>query len=1000
MQWTTTDLYLAYRHAKRSIFFERRGTGLIEFARFEEALGANLRALSEKLQRGTWFDQLSTGLVWLVPKDAQATLPKNGYIRVGHVQGLESRRRLNVRVLLTPSVEFLICEVLFLWEFGAVLDGLIGPESLGNRLELGRTFARTQPQLFEQWHTKYQAFKTVPLYVARTLLTENDSSCTVISLDFSSFYDNVDARFLVKSDFIREIGNFASAQQLKFDENAYRRAATSLLKAHVRFHRGVSDILGVAVDRGIPIGSLTSRVIANLALAPLDRLITTHEEVRCYRRYVDDILIVGKLNPPAGTPAIDHLQRWAPISMNRSGDYVLDSKALGRDGCEFSLQRRKLAIYELHGLEGRDFIQGIASDLQRVASETRAFLDPEAVRGEALATLARLSDDSRGHRVLRESDRARLANLELATAILALQRIALLLEPSEARRVVSTAVEPLVHMLADPVQWVERAELLQQVLKIALLAEDWNSAETLVSHTERAWGDVAALRRTISRMSWNGRDVTRHAAFARLRKYLHRKRIEAIYGSLSLREHTDVAGAAFSVNYESRRLDLAALVRGAKAFASTDLRTADREDDCVDAGNRKDIDHSELLDDLRLEDALSDRFERIDRFLKRSLSLGEHCWGASGVALFVCTRPPSYFDVARRWLAECESKGFGFDVFDALLEIVKAVRGNKYRDSIGGVIDDRRILLKLSIDRSDEPATRLILGNLCVNDKWFEQATRRTPGSPTGQPARTFSRLRGLATVLHKAELASRVRHRRQEPPPSLLVLPELSLPRAWVRTVARHLVRVDTFSLITGLEYYHEKARPVVHNQAMAIFVGPFRSVATWLWTKGFPASGEERMLADHKLTFPPVDRTLRRTMIDSHFGSVSVLICSEMIEARLISELVGAELIVAPSWNQDTSSYDHLIQSVCLQAHSIVGIANNGEYSDCRAWAPYRERWRRDLCRLIQRKDNDVIWVDLPMKELRAVHNSGGELGGEDDWVWRPLPPGFLNDKESNSR
>ena len=999
MQCTVTDLYLAYRHAKRSIFFERRGTGLIEFARFEEKLGANLRALSTKLEQGTWFDRLSIGTVWLTPKDAHATIQKDGYTRMGQAPGADSRRGLDVRVLLTPSVEFLICEVLFLWEFGALLDSMMGPESLGNRLELGSTFAKTQPRLFEYWPAKYQAFKTTPLFVARTLLGDNNGSCTVLSLDFSSFYDNIDARFLIKPEFVQEITDSAKTRRLAFDETAYRRAVASLLSAHVRFHRTISAILGIAVHRGIPIGSLTSRLIANLALVPFDRLVANHEQVRCYRRYVDDVLIVAQTQLPAGAQAIDHVRRWVPTSV-RGDDYVLDSNALGRDGCVFRFQRKKLAVFDLFGLEGRDFIEGVESDLQRVASETRAFMDSEVVRGEALAALARLGDVSRGHRVLRESDRARLANLELSTSILALQRIALLLEPSEARRVIGEAVAPLVRMLADPVQWVERVELLQQVLKITLLAEDWASAMTLVSHTEIAWGDVAALRATVSRIFWNGRDVTRHAAFVRLRNYLHRKRIEAIYGSLSLRGNIDIAGAAFSVGYEGRQLDLPSLFRGARVFASTDLRTLDREDDCVDAANRTDVDHRDLRDDLRLDSVLSERIEQIDRFLERCSSLGEHCWGNSSMALFVCTRPPAYFDVARRWLAECESKGFNIDIFDVLLEIVNAVRGSKYRDSIGEVVAERLVHLNLSEDPTEESATRLILGNLCVRQRWLEQATRRTPSAPAGQPARTFSRLSGLATVLSKAGLAARVRGKTgRRPPPSLLVLPELSLPRAWVRAVARHLVRTEALSLIAGLEYFHEKARPFVHNQAMAIFVGPYKSVATWLWTKGFPANIEQRMLATQGLAFPPVSRALRRTVVSSRFGNISVLICSEMIEARLVSELIGAELIVAPSWNQDTSSYDHLIQSVSLQTHSIVGIANNGDYSDCRAWAPYRERWRRDLCRLVQRKDDDVIWVDLPIRELRAVHYKGGEHGEENTWTWRPLPPGFTTENDDAS-
>jgi len=119
-------------------------------------------------------------------------------------------------------------------------------------------------------------------------------------------------------------------------------------------------------------------------------------------------------------------------------------------------------------------------------------------------------------------------------------------------------------------------------------------------------------------------------------------------------------------------------------------------------------------------------------------------------------------------------------------------------------------------------------------------------------------------------------------------------------------------------------------------------------------------------------------------------------MLEARLSADLLGrVEVILAPSWNKDTASYDHLIQSVALQLHAVVAIANNGHYSDCRVWAPKSERWRRDLCRLVERDVNDVVFADIPLSSLRAFRAAGGVSGVSDPPKpmpgpeWRPLPP-----------
>jgi hypothetical protein len=101
-------------------------------------------------------------------------------------------------------------------------------------------------------------------------------------------------------------------------------------------------------------------------------------------------------------------------------------------------------------------------------------------------------------------------------------------------------------------------------------------------------------------------------------------------------------------------------------------------------------------------------------------------------------------------------------------------------------------------------------------------------------------------------------------------------------------------------------------------------------------------------------------------------------------IADLLGrVNVVLCPAWNTDTSSYDHLIQSVGFQLHSFVAIANNGHYSDCRAWAPRTRRWERDRCRLIERDVDDVVHVDIPLSELVAFHD------GQPNDAWRPLPP-----------
>jgi hypothetical protein len=423
----------------------------------------------------------------------------------------------------------------------------------------------------------------------------------------------------------------------------------------------------------------------------------------------------------------------------------------------------------------------------------------------------------------------------------------------------------------------------------------------------------------------------------------------------------------------------------AELLAMSDLRARDREDDAPLL--QRDVDLKWLRTSLKTDSELNERLTTIDKFVQCCKDMGDRHWHMPAAKLFLCTRPPSYFDIARRWLYRIEEDGFSHDVFDKLLSIVNAVRGTEYSDAVGKVINNCTVSIGshsdsrplIEPDESQKP--RIILGNLSVADKAWEAAATRISHANHNNPILSLSRLQGVANILERATRVA------QGCNSAVLILPELSLPRRWFRTISNHVVRLGHFGLVTGLEYIHDPKNMYVRNQVFSVIPGPFASVATWPWTKRLPAREESNLLANliPPISFPPPPKkTLPRTVVKSAWGTMSVLICSELIETRRIADLLGrVNVVLCPAWNTDTSSYDHLIQSVGFQLHSVIAIANNGHYSDCRAWAPRSERWQRDLCRLIERDIDDIVHVDIPLDELISFHNNIPNKN------WRPLPP-----------
>jgi RNA-directed DNA polymerase len=86
----------------------------------------------------------------------------------------------------------------------------------------------------------------------------------------------------------------------KFFDNVDHSILFEILKRKIRDEKALSlfkeviDSFEVELERGIPIGNLTSQIFSNIYLNELDRFIKHELRVKCYLRYGDDFIVFSR----------------------------------------------------------------------------------------------------------------------------------------------------------------------------------------------------------------------------------------------------------------------------------------------------------------------------------------------------------------------------------------------------------------------------------------------------------------------------------------------------------------------------------------------------------------------------------------------------------------------------------------------------------------------------------------------------------------------------------
>jgi hypothetical protein len=223
-------------------------------------------------------------------------------------------------------------------------------------------------------------------------------------------------------------------------------------------------------------------------------------------------------------------------------------------------------------------------------------------------------------------------------------------------------------------------------------------------------------------------------------------------------------------------------------------------------------------------------------------------------------------------------------------------------------------------------------------------------------------------------------------------VMPELSIPAHWFMRVAQKL-KGRSISCISGIEYLHARKK-IVRNQVWASLTHDglgFPSLMIYMQDKQRPALHEESelfRLAGLTMKPPTYWKNDQPPIIQHGDFFFGLLICSELTNIRYRTSLRGnVDALFVVEWNQDTETFNSLVESAALDMHAYIIQCNDRQHGDSRIRAPYKDSWSRDVLRVKGGIHDYAVTGRIDVGSLRAFQSSYRSASGP----FKPVPDGF---------
>lgn len=985
---------IAYKKLKSSLYYDKTQTILRDKLVSFEAEHKNIDNYLEELtdtflddeaREGMFEEILASISYYVFPKSLVSE--KTDMIRNYSKKSIEI---MDNQYFIDMDIRGHILGVLWLLLIGYRVDKNMYAHSYGNRIrkKMYNEFSESptySPYLFEPYFQQYEGWRDTAMNEAMQHL-HIGQDVVVLTLDFKRFYYSVD---ITKELFD---GIYTEEIYRKEDDCDELKALHEFM---FRIIKCYSEQFTEFEKRNIlPIGFLPSNVLANYALRNFDKAILDGWNPIYFGRYVDDVIIVDKIesnsdllkksqaNELAAEDIIHYFleqcsgwkglngikcknsNKYSLLHQEKTDDenetdkeenfkYVLNRlyNPVENDNSRIVIQNDKVKIFYFKSGESDALLTCFKENIAKNKSEFRHMPEDEAIfQKDDYSKIYDLQNDETINK-FRGIKGISIDKYELSKLLGKHLRIGGLIHD-----VRETGFEKQIFKILNPRVIIENFNVWEKIIEILVINESWSVLKDIVKKIVDA---IDVL------------DYRDDAILTEVKRTLELYLYAALSRSLALVWGTEVDEFIESLykQYVSRE--------NQSQMIANHLCREHRKAYC----KTRMIDKSVMpvfIDMLKMSKIYITKEKLNLCDFQQMILFSKETWDSDYVYYPYLVTMYDFSMIS--CIEQLNASENNFGKYDSIYsdQVNNYVTSNYLvPDNVSSIekliqvdeIDKKKAFL-VQVNNSKKEKLRLAIANVRLNHDNFEKVV-------IDKPNRSYQRYKDLSKLINVA-IDEKV---------DMLIMPESYMPFEWLATVARTCAR-NNLAIITGIE--HIKIGTKVFNLTATIL--PYedllnKSAFISFHLKRHYAPAEKQEINGYRLNEMNGEHYELYRWHDCYFPVYCCYELTSITERSLFQSY--ADFLVAIEWNKDVNYYSSILESLSRDIHCYCVQVNSSDYGDSRITKPSKTE-EKDIMRTKGGRNSTILVDEIDIGKIREFQLKEYNLQAYDK-SFKPTPPGF---------